>query len=91
MARAGVCPVVRATPRGVRAPAAGYVCVLGRRQPAHLDQLEAERLDAVEQPVEAGLVPTGPWRTVSVEATSASMPSRAARAASLTRPRTRIS
>jgi len=30
------------------------------RQPAHLDELEPERLDAVQEPVELGLIAHGP-------------------------------
>jgi hypothetical protein len=61
------------------------------REPPDLDQLQAEGLDAVEQPVQGRLVLDRPWSTVSTGSTDARMPSKAAISESLRRPLTRIS
>ena len=56
--RAPVCTArARTRARGCRAPVRTRLRSRDRRrQPPHLDQLEPERLDAVEQPVQPGLV-----------------------------------
>ena len=60
-------------------------------QPPDLDQLEAERLDPVDQAVQLRLVADGPMKDGLDRLEIARIPSKLSRSAALTRPRMRIS